>query len=374
MALFLDFFDDKGSSNRWLRIGLLATVSMCLLLNAVADNGYAEIFSAPEAQTENFGRDLGTTEVVILGLVEGVTELLPVSSTGHLILTQRLLGLDQSILLEPVETTLKPKGRVKTTDVGPKMTLREGVNAYIIIIQIGAMAAIMLLFRKRIYGVLLGLVGQSKEGLALAIKLLLAVMPAVLLALTFEDGIDRWLFNSYSVAIALAVGGIVLLAIDSPLARRKTRKEGQKQLRTTKGLTRSKKTKDFGIKDLTLKQALLIGCCQCLGLWPGMSRSLTALLGGLLVGLRPKQAAEFSFLLGLPTLGGAALYEGMVSGPALVKAWGWSPFLLGGGVAAFAAILAVRWLFFFLEHHRLWWFGIYRIALALVVLLLLNAS
>jgi undecaprenyl-diphosphatase len=121
--------------------------------------------------------------------------------------------------------------------------------------------------------------------------------------------------------------------------------------------------------DLSARKALSIGLAQCLALWPGTSRSMVTIVGGYLAGLSPAKAAEFSFLVGLPTLGGAALYKGVRSGPAMIEVFGWSSVLLGAAVAAVSALIAVKFLVHIISRHGLAAFAYYRLVLAAILAL-----
>jgi len=263
---------------------------------------------------------------VVLGLVEGITEYLPVSSTGHLILVSSLLGLDT-----------------------PEHA--EALKAFEIAIQGGAILAVLGLYRHRVLQMLRGLVGRDPAGLRLLGNLALGFLPAAALGPLLDKPIDRLLFRPLPVLFALAAGGVWMIWLD----RRK----------------RGNPTGD-GLDDLDGRRALWIGLFQCVAMWPGTSRSMVTIAGALLVGLRVRDAAEFSFLLGVPTLGAACVYKlaknllaARVGGaPNLFAALGPLPVLLGFAVAAVSAALAVRWLVGFLQRSGLAPFGWYRIALA----------
>lgn len=271
---------------------------------------------------------------IILGLVEGITEYLPVSSTGHLIIAASLLGLDH-----PPE-------------------VKRNVDAFDIVIQGGAILAVLGLYWPRVVQMLRGLVGRDPAGLRLAVNILIAFIPAAALGLKLHDRIEEKLFHPVPVLAALALGGILMIVI------------GRWQKSALGG-----STNETRIEDLTWKQALIIGMLQCFSLWPGTSRSMMSIVGGMSVGLRPKQAAEFSFLLGLPTLGGACAYSLLKNlkgpGPDMFHTLGLTPITLGLIVATISAAAAVRFLVGFLNKHGLAVFGWYRLALCAVLGLLI---
>jgi undecaprenyl-diphosphatase len=264
-------------------------------------------------------------EALFLGVVEGVTEFLPISSTGHLLLAQRGLGIERG----------------------------EAADAWSICVQGGAIVAVMALYPARCKQMLRGLLGRDSKGRSLAIALFVAFLPAATLGLFAKDAIRERLFGLTPVAWAWLVGGVVLLAL-----KKKMRPEaGGRELST-----------------LSLGAALGIGLLQCAAFWPGTSRSLVTILGGVLVGLSVAAAVEFSFLLGLVTLLAASTYEGWIAREALLGAY--SPAVMFTGfVAAFAsAALSMRWLVSWVRERGLEVFGWYRVALGLGVLAWLEVS
>lgn len=265
----------------------------------------------------------------ILGLVEGITEYLPISSTGHLILVAAMLGLD-----------------------APEV--KDSVDAFNIVIQGGAILAVLGLYWPRIAAMLRGLVGRDATGLKLAINLVVAFVPAAVLGPLLDDTIDEYLFAPIPVVAALATGGVWMIAIDVWYRARVRRQESAAAPEAVNGST---------LDTLTIAQALGIGLFQCVAMWPGTSRSMMTIAGAMMLGLRPKQAAEFSFLLGLPTLGGACVYKAMKNTDDLA-ALGAGPIVVGTLVATLSAALAVRWLVAFLNRHGLAAFGVYRLLLA----------
>lgn len=271
---------------------------------------------------------LSLWNAAILGLVEGATEYLPVSSTGHLILTQNILGL--------------------ANDPAAK----RAANAYAIVIQAGAILAVLGLYRNRVRQMVLGLVGRDDDGRRLTWNLLIAFLPAVVVGLLLEDLIKGRLFGLWPVTAAWFVGGIFLLF----LGRRRT------QALSRDGLA---------IESFGWRQALGIGLIQCLAMWPGVSRSLATIAGGLLMGAELAAAVEFSFLLGLLTLGAATVYEAYQNGTMIMANFGLAGPLLGFFCAFVSAWVSVKWMVSFLQRGSLALFGWYRIALALLVAALL---
>jgi undecaprenyl-diphosphatase len=270
-------------------------------------------------------------EAAILGLVEGITEYLPISSTGHLILVSELLGLNSD----------------------PER--KAAVDAYNIVIQGGAILAVLGLYRARVLQMIRGIFGRDAEGRALFINIIIAFLPAVVLGLLLEDIIEEKLFFTVPVVSALAVGGIAMLFVGrNPKAQRRA------------------------ITELTWKLALFIGLMQCVAMWPGTSRSMMTIVAGLLVGMRGKDAAEFSFLLGLPTLGGACVYKAMKSfagdGPDMIESLGVSAIVIGLVVAFVSAALAIKWLVAYLSQHGVAVFGWYRLGLSAVIVVAIVAG
>ena len=315
------------------------SVLLFLLLGATS-LGQETVSAASDFEEKPIEAVLSYQEAFTLGLVEGLTEFLPVSSTGHLIVVSSLLGLREKDPGSIPGENIKPEGS--------PYSVKSAVDAYSIVIQFGAIAAVALVYWSRITSIILGLAGKSKKGLLLGRNLLAAFIPAVILGLLLEDLIDTYLFNNLTVASALLAGGLLIFVLDWWKRPAKMKNSGE----------------DKELYDLTLRQSFIIGLFQCVALWPGASRSLMAIAGGYVVGLKPWRAAEFSFLLGLPTLTGAALYKGLKAGPEMLDVLGRGPLIFGCLVAALSAALSVKWMVHYLTRHGLGIFGWYRIGVA----------
>ena len=266
-------------------------------------------------------------QALVLGIVEGLTEYLPVSSTGHLLLAQRLLGIGTS----------------------------EAADAFAICIQAGAIAAVLGLYRQRLFQMWAGIRGSDPAGKALAVNLVAAFVPAAGLGYILQKPVKKYLFGGdawglWPVVAAWFVGGVAILAVNVYRRRRQETDRAR-----------------FDLEGLTVQMSLIIGVSQCLALWPGTSRSLVTIVGGILVGLRMRAAVEFSFLLGLLTLGAVTSHDAIEHGHEIVKAYGVASPALGFVAAWLSAVLAVKWMVAYLNRHGLEVFGYYRIALAIVV-------
>lgn len=301
---------------------------------------------------------LGYADAIILGLVEGITEYLPVSSTGHLILTNALLGLDGDT---PVVSDDGQPILVFDKDhpAGRPYTIGEASYAYVIVIQAGAIAAVVILYWSTILQIIMGCLGVDPKGRKLAINLVCAFIPAAVIGLLLDDWIEANLGqNVRAVAGALVVGAIVMLLVE------RWRKRGMKgNIEPRDGPS---------LHELSIRQSVMIGLFQCFAMWPGTSRSMATIVGGYIAGLSPKHAAEFSFLLGLITLTAASGYKIVNDGANMMSALEIGPVLVGCLVAFVSAALAVKWLVSYLSKHGLALFAWYRIALAIVVFLMLG--
>jgi undecaprenyl-diphosphatase len=260
--------------------------------------------------------DLWTAaQALILGVVEGLTEFLPISSTGHQIIVADLIGFGG-----------------------------ERAMAFNIIIQLGAILAVVWEFRRKIFDVVIGLPKQ-RQAQRFTANLLIAFMPAVVLGVLLSDLIHHYLFNPITVATALVVGGVIMLWAE--------RREHTVTAET--------------VDDMTWKEALKVGCAQCLAMIPGTSRSGSTIIGGLLFGLSRKAATEFSFFLAMPTMVGAAVLSGYKYRH-LFKPDDLGVIAIGFVTSFIFAMIAVRGLLKFIASHSYAVFAWYRIAFGLLIL------
>jgi undecaprenyl-diphosphatase len=279
-------------------------------------------------------------QAFLLGLIEGITEYLPVSSTGHLLVAQHLMGID-------------------TGNAGAK----AASDTFAICIQGGAILAVLGLYYPRVLQMLRGVCGRDAQGLKLAIAVIAGFLPAAIIGLLLNDWIEERLFGMWPILFAWVVGGVLILAAAQ-----------WRQGHPAKGGGRN-------LLELSWQLALVIGLLQCIAMWPGTSRSLMTIVGGLLVGLSVQAAVEYSFLLGVLTLTAATVKKALWKVPGLdtsVDVWfggaklmwqtyGPLPMVVGVVAAMISAALAVKWLVSYLQSHGLSIFGWYRIALGLVL-------
>ncbi|CAB3698637.1 Undecaprenyl-diphosphatase [Paraburkholderia graminis C4D1M] len=262
-------------------------------------------------------------KALILGIVEGLTEFLPVSSTGHLIVAGSLLNFTDE--------------HAKTFDV---------------VIQLGAILAVCWEFRRRIASVVTGLPSRP-EARRFTLNVIIATIPAIVLGLLLEKSIKAALFSPVPVAFALVVGGVVILWAEA-------RQRGQGG--------EGKAARVHDVDNMTPMDALKVGLAQCFALIPGTSRSGSTIIGGMLFGLDRRVATEFSFFLAIPIMFGATAYE-------LYKDWhllsvdALGIFALGFVAAFVSAFLCVRWLLRYIAGHDFTAFAWYRIGFGLLILL-----
>ena len=255
-------------------------------------------------------------KTVIMGLVEGATEFLPISSTGHLIIVGDILGF----------------------------LSKEKRDIFEIIIQLGAILAVCWAFKQRLVDTVINLTKEAKAQHFVR-NLLIAFMPAALLGLAFHGIIKEYLFSPFTVAIALIVGGFAILLIEKlPL-----------------------KTPTQSVDDITSKQALQIGFAQALALVPGVSRAGATILGGMMFGLNRTVATEFSFFLAIPIMFAATGYD-LLKSWRLLNADDLTVFAIGFVTAFLSALIAVKFLIRFVQTHNFVPFAWYRIVFGLLVL------
>ncbi len=255
-------------------------------------------------------------DAVLLGLLEGLTEFIPVSSTGHLILLGEMLGF---------------KGQAE--------------DLFKVVIQLGAILAILLVYFGKLWGVLRGLTQGNGESYRFTAAILLAFLPAAVIGALAHSYIKSVLFNPTVVSVALIVGGIAILAAERLVPR----------------------PQHFAVEAFPPKLSLAIGFAQCLAMIPGVSRSGATIIGALLMGVERKAAAEFSFFVAIPTMLGAATYD-LYKNRAVLEVGNIGLIAIGFAVAFLSALLVVRWLVNFVGRHGFAPFAWYRIALGAIML------
>lgn len=261
---------------------------------------------------------------IIIAVVEGITEFLPVSSTGHMIIASDVINFSN------------------TAGV-------DFVNMYEVVIQLGAILAIMVLYRKRIIDSIIHL---KEYGFKMWFYIFIAFLPSAIIGILVNNIIKSKLFNSFSVSIGLIVGAIILLLVEKYFSTRNI----------------NKKTDE--IKDVTMKQALGIGCFQVLSLWPGMSRSSSTISGAWIFGCSTKLAAEFSFFLAIPTMIGASFYELLGMDYSNFTSSHGIALVVGFLVAFLVALLVVDTFIKFLKKYPMKYFSYYRILIGIVLIVL----
>ncbi|MGP1625352.1 undecaprenyl-diphosphate phosphatase [Prevotella koreensis] len=278
-------------------------------------------------------------ETIIIAIIEGLTEFLPVSSTGHMIITQNLLGVTERMQQDA--------------------ELAAFVHAFTFIIQFGAILSVVYLYRKKFFNINRSPISENatawqklKHRYNFYWLLIVGVMPAVVIGLLAKkSGVLDWLLDSVAVvAITLVLGGIFMLFCDRIFNKGKEE------------------------NNVNESSAFKIGLFQCLSVIPGMSRSMATIVGGMTQGLTRKKAAEFSFFLAVPTMAGATLLDLF---DLLKDDTSWATnhnimmLLLGSAVAFIVALLAMKWFVNFLSKYGFKMFGIYRIIVGSIILILL---
>ena len=268
--------------------------------------------------------ELTTGKAVVLGLVEGLTEFLPVSSTGHLHVAEQLM------------------------DVGKTPATKDAMDSYTVIIQVGAILAVLLISWRRVVEVFQGLIGRSTEGRKLLLALAAAFVPAAVIGVVLDKAIGDDLLKTLPIALAWIVGGVAILVFGP---RYRSAQRGGRAL-----------------ESLTVREGAIIGVAQALALWPGVSRSLVTILAAIIIGLSLEAAVEFSFLLGLLTLGAATVYKLGRDGSLVFDTYGKASPLIGIAVAFVSAAVGVKWMLGYLHRHDLTVFAGYRIAIGVVAI------
>lgn len=286
--------------------------------------------AAPGLSSATAAPRMSAVQATVLGIVEGLTEYLPVSSTAHLILTQRIMGIGDG-------------------------ADKEAADAYAIAIQGGAILAVLLLYFKRVRSMAAGVMGWDATGRTLAINIMAAFIPTAIIGLALEKPIKAHLFGLWPITAAWFVGGAAILWVAWS-----RRKRGPRQ--------------GMALDHMTWRMAALIGCLQAIAMWPGTSRSLVTIVGGVIVGLSLPAAVEFSFLLGLVTLGAATAKEAHDHMGAMLHLYGPLPLIAGVLAALISAVVAIEWMVSYLNRHGMAIFGYYRVAIAIVVGTLLSMN
>jgi len=272
-----------------------------------------------------------TNESIILAIVEGLTEFIPVSSTGHMILTEAALKMQRSAL----------------------------TNVYIVNIQFGAILAVFFLYWRRFF-----------QTFDFYFKLLVAFIPAAILGFLLNDQIDKLLSSVTTVAISLIVGGVVLIFTDWFF------KNQIEDAYTDEDKETVRETDEFGVehkKEVLKKfhigwmQAFLIGCFQCIAMIPGVSRSAATIVGGLTQKLNIKRAAEFSFFLAVPTVFAASAYK-LLKSYDDIKGTDIDFFLIGNVISFIVGMIAIKFFINLITRYGMKFFGYYRIILGVVIL------
>ena len=258
---------------------------------------------------------------ILLGIVEGITEFLPISSTGHLIVASELLNFE-----------------------------RNANGTFEIFIQLGAILAVVVFYRATLINQARRVTGD-KQVQHFWLALIIATIPAALIGFALRSFIKETLFNPIVVAASLIIGGLVLIVIE----RR----------------TVQPPSEPAPLEAVTFRQALLIGFAQVIALIPGVSRSAASIVGGMFVGLPRRTATEFSFFLAIPTLGGATLLD-LVLSLDEIQSDEWVYLIVGLVVAFFVALVVIQWLLRYVTQHDFRAFGVYRIAIGILILILVG--
>jgi len=267
-------------------------------------------------------------KAIVIAIVNGLTEFIPVSSTGHLILVGDLMNFSSE--------SSSPEFR----------------QMFEVVIQLGSIMAIVVLFWKKLWGLVASLLKKEKSGIKFAIAIVIGTIPAFVLGVLFEDIISRYLFRTGTVIAALFIGALLLI-----FAEYKFRD----------------KAVSFDVDEISWKQALKIGFFQCLAMWPGMSRSSSTIVGGWISGLSSKAAAEFSFFLAIPVMFGASFLKMFKYhrdiGLDTMNSTEVTAFSIGFFMAFLVALLCVKGFIAYIKTHPMRVFGYYRIGISILLLI-----
>lgn len=257
-------------------------------------------------------------KAILLGIIEGLTEFLPISSTGHLIITNKFINFSGNF-----------------------------ANTFTVVIQTGAILAVIIYFRDKLFPNFKSSINREKF-FSLWSKVIVGFIPAALLGLLLDEYIEARFFNPKTVAFALIFGAILLIYSEGRL----------------------KGGKVFSIEDISYKKAFIVGIAQCLALWPGMSRSASTIIGGLFLGFTREIAAEFSFFLAIPTLLGASALKLYTTGLSFTT-YEWIVTFVGTFVSFIVALVVIAFFMSYIKKRSFNFFAYYRILLGLLVLWLL---
>lgn len=258
-------------------------------------------------------------KAAIMGIVEGITEFLPISSTGHLILASELMNF----------------------------WTKEKSDLFVVAIQMGAIAAVIYEYWGKLWGAAIGLLSGEPKGRHLGVSIIAASIPIMIVGLTCGDIVKELLFNDISVAIGLIVGGLIIWWVEK----------------------NPPKVNAVEVDNITIKEAIYIGLIQVLALIPGTSRSGATIIGGMMLGVSRKAATEFSFFLGIPVIVGAGLLDLFKNYHIYETTQDWTVFFVGLIVSFVSALILIRVLVAYVSKRDFMVFAWYRIASGLIILL-----
>lgn len=257
-------------------------------------------------------------KAMILGIVEGLTEFLPISSTGHLILVNQWVAFSEQF-----------------------------TNMFNVVIQLGAILAVVIIFRRKLIFWGSGVDSKQRDKIiGLWLKTIIGIIPAIIVALLFQDFLEEKLYNPFTVAVALVGWGVILIAIEG----------------------RKKTAKIKSVEDITLRTAFIIGIIQCIAVIPGTSRSAATIIGAMLLGASRVVAAEFSFFLAVPTMAAASGYYLLKSGLAMTP-HEMVTLAIGFVVSFLVALVVIKGLMKYISNRDFKPFGYYRIVLGILLLI-----